>query len=79
MKTTPANVHLGDGVVVVRRHGSSASAVANILGTVQKEGIKLLFLDRLVHKPFENELGGYAIRGAISSILTVPLETVAAS
>lgn len=78
MKTNEASVHVGDGVVVVRRDGSSAAAVANVLGSIDVDGNKLLFLDRLIHKPFESELGGYPVRGAISSILTVSTQPVPA-
>lgn len=74
MKTSEATVHVGDGVVVVRREGSSGAAVAKILGSEDKSGIRFIYLDRLVHKPFENELGGYNVSGAISTIIstTVP-------
>lgn len=71
METTDADVHVGDGVVVVRRKGSSAAAIAAVLGRVNIEGGTFLFLDRLVHKPWEGTLGGYAVKGAISSIITV--------
>jgi len=70
--TTEANVHLGDGIVVVRRKGSSSPTIANVLGSVPTETGTLLYLDRLIHKPYESELGGYAIKGAISSIVVVP-------
>jgi len=33
-----------------------------------------LFPDRLIHRPFDNELDGYQVRGAMSGILTVSLE-----
>lgn len=72
METTEANVHLGEGIVVVRRKGSSSPAIANVLGRVPTEGGTLLYLDRLVHKPHEGELGGYPVKGAISSIVMVP-------
>lgn len=78
MQTTEANVHLGDGIVVVRRKGSSSPAIANVLGSVPTETGTLLYLDRLIHKPYESELGGYAIKGAISSIVMVPNEMLAA-
>lgn len=74
MDTTEANVHVGDGVVVVRRKGSSSPAIANVLGSVPTESGTLLYLDRLVHKPYESELGGYIVKGAISSIIVVPNE-----
>lgn len=72
METKEANVHLGDGIVVVRRKGSSSPAIANVLGSVPGKSGTSLYLDRLIHKPYENELGGYAVNGAISSILLVP-------
>ena len=72
METTDASVHVSDGVVVVRRKGSSSPAIANILGSVLTEGATLLYLDRLVHKSYENELGGYTVKGAISTIVVMP-------
>ena len=72
MENIEANVHLGDGVVVVRRKGSSSPAIANVLGSVATETATLLYLDRLIHKPYESELGGYVVKGAISSIVVVP-------
>lgn len=78
METTEANVHLGDGVVVVRRKGTSSPTIANVLGAVSTETGTLLYLDRLIHKPYESELGGYAIKGAISSIVVVPNAMAAA-
>lgn len=78
MESIEANVHVGEGIVVVRRKGSSSPAIANVLGSVPAESATLLYLDRLVHKPHENELGGYMVKGAISSILIVPQAQVAA-
>ncbi|CAN7641150.1 hypothetical protein [Massilia sp. LjRoot122] len=78
METQEANVHVGDGVVVIRRKGSSIPAVAKILGSAERAGRQHLYLDRLVHKPHENELGGYAVHGAISSIMVVPQAQVLA-
>lgn len=75
--TTEASVHLGEGIMVVRRKGSSSPAIANVLGSVATESGTLLYLDRLIHKPHESELGGYAIKGAISSIVVVPNELAA--
>lgn len=73
-----SHVHLGDGVVVVRRKGTSSPAIANVLGSVEKDGFKYLYLDRLIHKPFENELGGYRVQGAISSIVLAPINAIPA-
>jgi len=72
MEIQEAKVHVGDGVVVIRRKGSSVPAVAKILGSAERAGRRHLYLDRLVHKPHENELGGYPIHGAISSIMVLP-------
>jgi hypothetical protein len=77
METTEANVHLGDGIVVVRRKGSSSPAIANVLGSVPGESGTSLYLDRLIHKPYESELGGYVVKGAISSILIVSQGSIA--
>lgn len=79
MKSSEAEVHIGDGVVVVRRTGNSVSAVAKILGTAPGEGeSRLIFLDRLIHEPFESELGPHSVSGAISTILTIrPMPEVA--
>lgn len=72
MENIEANVHVGDGVVVVRRKGSSSPAIASILGSVPSETGTALYLDRLIHKPHETELGGYLVRGAISTVVMVP-------
>lgn len=79
MSTTEAeaNVHIGDSVVVVRRKGSSTPAVANVLGSEDVGGRRLIYLDRLIHKPFENELGGYSVTGAISTIIAASAITTA--
>jgi hypothetical protein len=74
MENIDANVHLGDGIVVIRRKGTSSPAIANVLGSVPTESGTLLYLDRLIHKPHESELGGYSVKGAISSIVVVPNE-----
>lgn len=78
MENIEANVHLGEGVVVVRRKGSSSPAIANVLGSVATDGETMLYLDRLIHKPYESELGGYAVKGAISTIVVVPNEMATA-
>lgn len=78
METKDANVHVGHDVVVVRRKGSSATIVANVLGRTDVDGGQALYLDRLIHKSWETELGGYGVKGAISSILTVTTQPVLA-
>jgi hypothetical protein len=77
-ETIDANVHIGDGLVVVKRKGSSLPAVANVLGTEPTEGGQRVYLDRLVHRAYERELGGFPVSGAISSIFIVPDAVLAA-
>lgn len=77
-ETIDANVHIGDGVVVVKRKGSSLPVVANVLGMQPTEGGQRVFLDRLVHRTYERELGGFPVSGAISSIFVVPDAVLAA-
>jgi len=66
-------VEIGEGVVVIHREGKSAPVIAKILGTDNGEDGKpcRYFLDRLVHRESETRLGGYEVRGAISTVLEV--------
>ena len=62
----------GDGIVIVRRKGSSSPAIANVLDSVPDRGRYDSPPRPVIHKPSESELGGYAVRAAISTILTIP-------
>lgn len=62
-----AEVLVGDGQVVIRRQTSSQVTLANILGV--EEGGDRIYLDRLVHAAWEQEVGGWSCRGAVSTIL----------
>lgn len=66
------HVQLGDGVATIRREGQSRLVVANILGTeANKAGVvQEVYLDRLVHRPGEEQFLGWSARGAISTILS---------
>lgn len=64
-----ATVTLGDGVAMVRRRGSSALAVANVLGTTVADDKTAIYLDRLVHKSHESSLGSFLVKGATTTIL----------
>lgn len=66
-----AEVTLGEGVVVIRRKGVSAPVIANILGMDRDDAGEpaRIYLDRLVHSPAEDTLGGWSVSGAISTIL----------
>jgi hypothetical protein len=58
-------VEIGDGVVVIRREGNTASAVAKILGSdAGADGEpKTLWLDRLVHREDEDWVEGWIATG----------------
>jgi hypothetical protein len=72
MSASEAEVLIAEDVVVVRRKGNSVSAVANILGVEPSDcGRRVIYLDRLIHQPFEGKLGSYEVSGAISTIITV--------
>lgn len=65
------SVTLGDGLVVVRRKGVSHVTCAQVLGSeLTPDGRERLYLDRLVHRPFEEHFEGWEVSGAISTILT---------
>lgn len=66
-----ADITFGDGVISIRRQGSSHVTVANVLGkeTDTKTETTYVYLDRIVHRPEETEIGGWKVSGAISSIL----------
>lgn len=62
-------VTLGDGVVTIKRKGTSSLIVAKILGKVVEDKTESIFLDRLVHDSHEKEMGDFEVSGAVSSIL----------
>ena len=66
-----ATIKVGEGVVVVKRSGASKTVIANILGTDKNAdgGITKIYLDRIVHKPTEKQMGEWQVTGAISSVL----------
>lgn len=62
---------VGETTVTLKRPGNTNLVVANILGRETTEGGKLrLWLDRLIHSPFEREFAGWEVNGAVSSVLT---------
>lgn len=65
-----ANVVIGDGVVTIRRKGASTSVIANILGKTGTGKSEKIYLDRLVHAPYEDVIGPYVVSGAVSSVLS---------
>jgi hypothetical protein len=65
------SIEVTEELVVIRRNGISQPILANILGMERNEdgSPKRVYLDRLVHSPEENTLGGWGVTGAISTIL----------
>ncbi len=69
--TNTTEVTIGEGLVVIKRHGVSQKIIANILGVESNQDgdVNKIYLDRLIHKPIEKTLGLWNVTGAISSIL----------
>ncbi|WP_353254706.1 hypothetical protein [Burkholderia anthina] len=63
-------VAIGDGVVTIKRDGSSTATVAGVLGKVTKGGAEVVCLDRLVHQPHETEFAGWMVSGAVTTLLS---------
>ena len=73
MSNTSSNVSvvIGDKSISITRNGNRSHTVANILAIENnKEGKKVVYLDRLVHRVGEDNFCGWIVSGAISSILT---------
>ncbi|WP_029050166.1 hypothetical protein [Cupriavidus sp. amp6] len=73
MKATECTVTLGEGVATIKRRGTRGTIVANVLGTVEAEGVQVICLDRLVHGIFESEMGGWQVSGAVTTLLARPI------
>jgi len=78
MESKKVTVAVGDGVVSVKREGSSATTVAHILGRIERDGVETICLDRLVHMPFEDSFVGWSVRGAVTTLLSRPVESTQA-
>jgi hypothetical protein len=75
--TENVDVSVGDGVVVIRRGGRSASVLANIL-CIEREpesGRARIWLDRRVHRSDEYEFNGWKVDGAFVTVLSGTLPT----
>jgi len=70
-KAEATSVTLGDGVAVIRRKGTSECVVAGILGVeADAQGeTETVYLDRIVHRIGESDFEGWAVSGAVSTIL----------
>lgn len=74
MKDINVLVVVGNGTVTVKREGSNRAVLANILGTIEAEGIEVICLDRLVHEAHEREFGEWSLAGAVTTLLSRPLK-----
>jgi hypothetical protein len=73
MKSVNVDVVVGDGTVTVKREGSNRTVLANILGTVEADGMQVLCLDRLVHENHEDRFGEWTLAGAVTTLLSRPI------
>jgi hypothetical protein len=73
MKESKVSVLVGEGVVTVKREGSNRALQANILGTVEADGVEVLCLDRLLHASHEQQFGEWTLSGAVTTLLSRPL------
>lgn len=64
-----ADVRIGEGVVTIKRKGSSELVQAKIVATQpgDAETRARLWLDRLIHSAHETNIGGYPVTGAFVS------------
>lgn len=68
-----AKVLIGEGMVTIVRRTSAQAVVCKVLG-VEDDG-RTIYLDRLVHSPWELQLGEWLCEGAISTILRIQAES----
>jgi hypothetical protein len=73
MKSVNVDVVVGEGTVTVKREGSNRAVLANILGTVEADGMQVLCLDRLVHESHEDRFGEWTLAGAVTTLLSRPI------
>jgi hypothetical protein len=73
MKESKVSVLVGEGVVTVKREGSNRALQANILGTVEADGVEVLCLDRLLHASHEQQFGEWTLSGVVTTLLSRPL------
>ena len=78
MKELNVTVSVGESVVAIKREGTRRVVVANVLGRVERDGVELLCLDRLVHEPYEKAFVGWNVSGAVTTMLSRAIEEAAA-
>lgn len=81
-KVDTTQITLGDGVVVLKRQGKGL-VTASVLGEEEdfpEQGVKTLWLDRLIHddRAGEDTLGGFRVSGAVVTQIEIPQQQVPA-
>lgn len=69
MNECEVSVYRDSGIVTMKRKGSSALIEAKILGAETVGEHEFFYLDRVIHKPYEKEVGEFSVKGAVSSVL----------
>lgn len=65
-------ISIGTDSVVHRSQNSTNATVAKLLGREVRDGLEIVYLDRLIHETHHSELDGWALSGAISTVLQRP-------
>ncbi|MCY1205009.1 hypothetical protein D9M68_139590 [compost metagenome] len=78
MKANECSIAIGEGLATIKRRGTRGTTVAHILGTVEADGLEVVCLDRLVHGIFEDEMDGWHVSGAVTSVLARPIGPIPA-
>jgi hypothetical protein len=78
LKELNVSMSVGEGVVTLKREGTRRAVVANVLGRVERDGVELLCLDRLVHEPHEKAFIGWNVTGAVTTMLSRAIEAAPA-
>lgn len=53
----------------------SRPVVTRVLGRREVNGVEDIYLDRMVHERFHDKFCGYAVSGAVTTILSRPVAT----
>lgn len=64
-------VQIENSTISVKRYGQSELVCAQVLGEEIRDSVRHIYADRLIHEPHEKKLGGFAVSGAISTILSI--------
>jgi hypothetical protein len=69
-RSADASVTVGDQSVLIERKNRSEPVVARLLGREVRGEMEVLYLDRLIHEPWEDSLGSWNVSGAVSTIMS---------